>query len=92
MRETRLDSVFTASGAAVLAGFVCAFILLLDAPYHTDRRFLGQGVLAASGCLEIGWTLLAVLFLAVRRRATSLSFRTILAVNGVISALLVYAA
>ena len=80
----RIDRGLAVAGITLLAIMVCSRLVLSNSHYHTMRRETGLDVLNLTVWLEIAWTIGAATFATFRWRFTSLTFRVVLALNGLI--------
>jgi hypothetical protein len=64
-------------------------VVLRNSPYHTLRREAALNVSNLTAWLEIAWILAAATLAMIRRRFTSLKFRVVLLLNGVVVSALV---
>ena len=85
---TRASAVLATSGIVVLLSFIASVVTLATADFHTDRRGFGYGAVSATAWLVLSWTVVAILFAAFRRRATTTRFRVTLLLNGIVAILL----
>jgi len=88
-QQIRIERGLTVAGITLLAIFVCSWLVLLNSSYHTLRREAALDVSNLSARLKIAWILAAAILAVIRWRFTSLRFRIVLLLNGLVVSVLV---
>lgn len=87
-RQIRIEKRLTVAGMALWVIIVCSWLVLLISHYHTLRREAALNVSNLAARLEIAWMLAAATLAVMRRRLTSLKFRVVLLLNGLVVSVL----
>jgi hypothetical protein len=88
-RQILIESGLTVAGIKLWVIIVCSWFVLRNSPYHTLRREAALNVSNLTAWLEIAWILAAATLAMIRRRFTSLKFRVVLLLNGLVVSALV---
>jgi hypothetical protein len=87
-RQIRIERGLTVAGITLWAIIVCSWFLLANSHYHTLRREAAINVSNVTAWLEIAWILGAATRAWIRGRFTSLAFRIVLLLNGLVVSIL----
>jgi len=87
-RQIRIERGLTVAGVTLWVIIVCSWLVLLNSHYHTLRREAALDASNVTAWLEIAWILAAAILAVVRWRLTSLKFRIVLLLNGLVVSIL----
>jgi hypothetical protein len=88
-RELRIERGLTVAGITLWVTIACSWLALLNSHYHTLRREAALDISNVTAWLEIAWILTGATFAVIQRRNTSMTFRVVLLLNGLVGIVLI---
>ena len=88
-RQLRIERGLTVAGFTLWGIIVCSWLVLPNSHYHTLRRAAALDISNLTAWLEMAWILAAATFAVIQRRNTSMRFRIVLLLNGLVVSLLI---